>query len=80
MYQEPQNLAELQSGVRNFCGDFNACNGVCVRSQPSLTYNWKPFLPSTENKTISASKWYFGVLLLHHVANIIRKLMFLGGR
>ena len=26
MYQEPKKLAELQSGVRNFCGDFNARN------------------------------------------------------
>ena len=24
IYQEPKKLAELQSGVRNFCGDFNA--------------------------------------------------------
>ena len=24
IYQEPQKLAELQPGVRNFCGDFNA--------------------------------------------------------
>ena len=24
MCQEPKNLAELQLGVRNFCGDFNA--------------------------------------------------------
>ena len=26
MYQEPKKLAELQLGVRNFCGDFNARN------------------------------------------------------
>ena len=26
MYQEPKKLAELQPGVRNFCGDFNARN------------------------------------------------------
>ena len=24
IYQEPKKLAELQLGVRNFCGDFNA--------------------------------------------------------
>ena len=24
IYQEPKKLAELQPGVRNFCGDFNA--------------------------------------------------------
>ena len=24
IYQEPQKLVELQPGVRNFCGDFNA--------------------------------------------------------
>ena len=32
MYQEPQNLAELQSGVRNFCGDFNARN-ICRKNK-----------------------------------------------
>ena len=26
MYQKPKKLAELESGVRNFCGDFNARN------------------------------------------------------
>ena len=26
VYQEPKKLAELQLGVRNFCGDFNARN------------------------------------------------------
>ena len=26
IYQEPKKLAELQLGVRNFCGDFNARN------------------------------------------------------
>ena len=32
MYQEPKKLAELQSGVRNFCGDFNARKKYLNRS------------------------------------------------
>ena len=28
IYQEPKKLAELQLGVRNFCGDFNARNNL----------------------------------------------------
>ena len=57
IHQEPKKLAELQLGVRNFCGDFNARN---KENEVIL----RPIITSPEQfelrlKTFRTKNWFF---------------------
>ena len=71
-YQEPKNLVELQLGVWNFCGDFNARN---KKNEVIFTY-WYFFFShfldifdsiyhsvaflQTDNSLLKAERWSAG--------------------